>query len=86
MGIPLTSNIVDRDGVGYGPCLRCGKVGTLHPGRQWGLPTYCGVCAKIRRPRAMRAKNERTRTLGELARRGVDVQRYRARGGKYAKG
>jgi hypothetical protein len=62
--------------VGYGPCLRCGKVGELQPGRANGVPVYCADCAKIRRPRAVGAKVEGKLDAGTLAKRGVNVVKY----------
>lgn len=68
-----------RNPVGFGPCLRCAKVGVLLPGRAEGVPVYCEDCAAIKRPRAVTAKVERKLDAMTLVKRGVNVAKYRKR-------
>jgi hypothetical protein len=66
---------------GYGPCLRCGDVGKLFPGRLEGRPVYCLGCAGIKRPFAIGARTEHKQSTDVLLARGVNVGKYRKRGG-----
>lgn len=68
--------MVDR----YGPCLDCGVVGYLGPGRDGGVDVYCDGCAVTDRPARIGAKRERKLSAVELDGRGVsDLVGYKRR-------
>jgi hypothetical protein len=64
-----------------GPCLWCGTVDELVPGRPGGVDVYCLRCAlTLDLPQRMGAKRERKLSPVQLSERGItNLPAYRAR-------